>query len=112
MNLVQKSVSRGGKLAALVIPPTLTSGTGQCNPSIFIDDDGDILVNLRHINYTLYHAEKGQKFPSPWGPLAYLHPEKDQRLVTYNYLCRLDSDYNITDYTDVDYSELNVPPVW
>jgi hypothetical protein len=112
MNLVHKSVSRGGKLAALVIPPTLTSGTGQCNPSVFIDDDGDILVNLRHINYTLYHAEKNQKFPSPWGPLSYLHPEKDQRLVTFNYLCRLDDDYKIINYTEVDYSALNVPPIW
>ena len=67
MNLVQKSVQHGGKLAPLVISEGLTSGTGLMNPSIFIDNDGDILVNLRHVNYTLYHAEGEQRFPSRWG---------------------------------------------
>jgi hypothetical protein len=41
-----------------------------------------------------------------------LHPEKDQRLVTTNYLCRLDKDLNIINYTQVDYSALDVPPIW
>lgn len=112
MNLVQKSVSAGGKLAPLVIPHGLTSGTGLMNPSIFIDDDGDILVNLRHVNYTLYHSENRQRFPSRWGPLSYLHPEKDQRLVTENYLCRLDENLEMTNFTKVDTSKLDVTPMW
>jgi hypothetical protein len=112
MNLVNKSVSQGGKLAPLILPHSLTSGMGLMNPSIFIDDDGDILVNIRHVNYTLYHSEHDQRFFSPWGPLSYLHPEKDQRLVTTNYLCRLDKDLNIINYTEVDYSAFNVPPIW
>lgn len=112
MNLVQKSVSFGGKLAPLVISHGLTSGTGLMNPSIFIDDDGDILVNLRHVNYTLYHSENNQKFPSRWGPLSYLHPEKDQRLVTNNYLCRLNKDLKMTDFAKVDTSRFDVPPLW
>ena len=82
------------------------------NPSIFIDDDGDILCILRHINYTLYHSENDQRFPSIWGPLAYLHPEEDQRLVTTNFFCRLDADYNVVDYTKIDTSKLDVPPIW
>lgn len=82
------------------------------NPSIFIDDDGDILVNIRLVNYTLFHSEHDQRFFSPWGPLSYLHPERDQRLVTTNYLCRLDKDLNIINYTEVDYSAFNVPPIW
>ena len=44
MNLVQKAVEYGGKLAPIVISHGLTSGTGLMNPSIFIDDDGDILI--------------------------------------------------------------------
>jgi len=111
MNLVQKSVQHGGKLAPLVIPTGLTSGTGLMNPSVFIDSDGDILVNLRHVNYTLYHSENTQKFPSRWGPLSYLHPEKDQRLVTENYLCRLNSDLVMTDHTKVDMLSLH-QPIW
>jgi len=112
MNLVHKSVSQGGKLAPLILPHSTTSGMGLMNPSIFVDNDGDILINIRHVNYTLYHSEKDQKFFSPWGPLSYLHPEKDQRLVTTNYLGRLDKDYNLINFTEVDYSKFNVPPIW
>lgn len=112
MNLVHKSVSQGGKLTPLILPHSHTSGMGLMNPSIFVDDDGDILVNIRHVNYTLYHSEKDQRFFSPWGPLSYLHPEKDQRLVTTNYLGRLDEDYNLINFTKVDYSKLDVPPIW
>jgi hypothetical protein len=112
MNLVHKSVSQGGKLAPLILPHSTASGMGLMNPSIFVDDDGDILVNIRHVNYTLYHSEKDQRFFSPWGPLSYLHPEKDQRLVTTNYLGRLDKNYNLINFTEVDYSKFNVPPIW
>jgi hypothetical protein len=111
MNLVQKSVEHGGKLAPIVIEEGLTSGTGLMNPSIFIDSDGDILVNLRHVNYTLYHSENTQKFPARWGPLSYLHPEKDQRLVTENYLCRLNSELEMTDYAKVEMLKLH-EPIW
>lgn len=112
MNLVQKSISNGGRLVPLIIPAEETGGTGLMNPSIFIDDDGDILCILRHINYTLYHSENDQRFPSVWGPLAYLHPEKDQRLVTANYLCRLDKDLNIINWTLIDTTKLDVAPIW
>lgn len=111
MNLVEKAVSHGGKLAPLVIPVGLTSGTGLMNPSVFVDDDGDILVNLRHVNYTLYHAENFQHFPSRYGPLSYLHPEKDQRLVTTNYLCRLDQSLTMVNHCKVEMS-LDVEPIW
>jgi len=112
MNLVQKSVQAGGSLNPLIIPASVTGGTGLMNPSIFIDDDGDILCILRHINYTLYSAENNQRFPSIWGPLSYLHPEEDQRLVTANYFCRLDKDYNIINYTLIDTTLLDVTPIW
>ena len=107
MNLVEKSVSQGGKLAPLAITETV----GAMNPSIFIDDDGDILVNLRCVNYTLYHAENTQQFPSRWGPLSYLHPEKDQRLVTENYLCRLNENLEIINATKVEMLYLH-DPIW
>lgn len=112
MNLVQKSVQQGGKLQPLIIPSSVTGGTGLMNPSIFVDDDGELLCILRHINYTLYHAENNQRFPSIWGPLSYLHPEKDQRLVTQNFLCRLDSNYNIINFTLIDTTKLDVTPIW
>jgi hypothetical protein len=112
MNFVQRAVSKGGKLAPLIIPDGLTSGTGVMNPSIFIDADGDILVNLRHVNYILYHSENTQKFPSRWGPLSYIHPEKDHTLRTTNYICRLDKNLHMTDYCLIDTSMLDVDPKW
>lgn len=107
MNLVQKAVEHGGKLAPLAIPNTF----GGMNPSVFIDKDGDILVNVRVVNYILYHSENEQRFPSRWGPLAYLHPEKDQRLVTENYVVRLNSNLEITDCAKVEMLELH-QPIW
>jgi hypothetical protein len=107
MNLVQKAVGQGGKLAPIAIPGTF----GGMNPSVFIDSDGDILVNVRVVNYILFHSENVQIFPSRWGPLAYLHPEKDQRLVTENHLVRLNSDLEITDCTKVEMLTLH-EPIW
>ena len=107
MNLVQKAVEHGGKLAPLAIPNTF----GGMNPSVFIDKDGDILVNVRVVNYILYHSENKQRFPSQWGPLAYLHPEKDQRLVTENYLVRLDSNLAMMNCTKVEMLNLH-QPIW
>lgn len=110
MNLVQRAVSNGGKLAPLVIPQGLTNGTGLMNPSVFIDGQ-DILVNLRHVNYTLYHAENKQLFPSKWGPLSYLHPENDVRLATENYICRLNQDLEMTNYAKIEMLNLHTP-IW
>lgn len=107
MNLVEKAVSIGGTLAPIVIPNAI----GAMNPSVFIDDDGDILVNVRVVNYTMVHSENNQMFPSRWGPLSYLHPENDQRLVTENYLCRLDKNLKLTDSTKVEMLNLH-EPIW
>ena len=107
MNLVERAVTNGGVLAPLVVPNTF----GAMNPSVFIDDDGDILVNIRNVNYTLVHSENNQRFPSRWGPLTYLHPEKDQRLVTENYVVRLNQNLEMIDYAKVEMLNLH-EPIW
>lgn len=107
MNLVERAVSQGGKLAPIVITQTF----GGMNASVFIDDDGDVLVNVRVVNYTLVHSENNQRFPSRWGPLSYLHPEKDQRLVTENYLCRLNDNLELINATRIEMMELH-QPIW
>ena len=108
MNLTEKAVSNGGRLYPLVIP---TDQVSLMNPSIFIDDNGDILVNIRSCNYTMVHSENKQRFPSRWGPLTYLHPEKDQRLVTENYLVRLNKDFEIINHAKVEMLNLH-EPIW
>ena len=79
------------------------------NPSIYVDND-ELLVNIRHVNYTLYHSEhKG--FPHQWGPLQYIHPEDDQNLRTSNFIAKLNEDYSIKSTHTVN-MKLDVPPIW
>ena len=67
--LVHYALKRGGSIHPITLPKELTGETGIMNPSIFIHG-GKILMNVRHVNYTLYHSE-GKKFPHTWGPLQY-----------------------------------------
>jgi hypothetical protein len=101
----------GGKIAPLIVPAEMTEGTGLMNPSIFVDDDGDVLVNVRHVNYIFYHSEHKQRFPAHWGPLSYLHPENKMVLATTNFLCKLGDDLQVEKIAKVDMA-LDIPPVW
>lgn len=112
-NLVKLSLEDGGKISPLIIPGELTDGTGLCNPSIFINSNNEILVNVRHVQYTIYHSEFDQKYWCMWGPLAYLNPEDDITLRTYNYLCKLNPDtLEINEYKKVDTSKHDIKPNW
>ena len=86
-NLCQLALANGGSVNYLTIPANITEGLGLTNPSIFYKD-GMYLLNLRHVQYALYHSEGDQRFQTPWGPLAYLNPEDDVTLRTTNYLCQ------------------------
>jgi len=52
--LVKPVIEQGGSIHPLIIPSELTNGTGLMNPSIYLDND-QLIVNIRHVNYTLYH---------------------------------------------------------
>lgn len=101
----------GGSIHPLMVPSELTEGTGLCNPSIFVDGE-DILVNLRHVQYELFHSEFDQKYASWHGPLIYLHPDDDVTLRTFNYLLKLDENLNVGEYHKVDTSKLDKEPLW
>ena len=108
--LVHYALKRGGSIHPITLPKELTGETGIMNPSIFIHD-GRILLNIRHVNYTLYHSE-GKRFPHTWGPLQYLHPENDISLTTYNIMTELDSELNILNAGRINTSELDTEPTW
>ena len=110
-NLVKQIIQSGGSITPLIIPSDLTNGTGLMNPSIYVDK-GKLILNLRHVNYTLYHCEGEQLFTNRWGPLAYLNPENDIHLRTTNFLCELNDDLTIKSWNKVDTSKLDVEPVW
>lgn len=110
-NFVTKALNAGGSLHPLIIPTVQgTNGTGLFNPSVYLDGE-DLLVNVRHCQYTIYHAELG-KFEHQWGPLCYLCPEDDLTLTTTNYLCKMGEDLEIQRIRRVDTSKLDVKPIW
>ena len=108
--LANYALKRGGSLHPLLIPKSILGNeTGIMNPSIFFHE-GRILVNIRHVNYILYHSE-GKRFPHQWGPLVYIHPENDVALKTHNVMCELDDNLNIQTASRVD-MVLDTKPTW
>jgi uncharacterized protein YceK len=110
MNFVKLALENGGSFHPLVIPASDLKGPSLMNPSIY-NDNGTIRVNLRNINYTLYHSEK-KKFQHHWGPLVYIHPENDWRLRTWNYMCEMDDNMKIKRYNRVDTSDFLDKELW
>lgn len=112
-NFVHEVLKKGGRISPLVISSENTNGTGLFNPSVYYDKKTNtILLNLRHCQYTLYHAEKNV-FEHEYGPLIYLNPENDITLTTTNYLCAISpEDLAIKSYSKIDTSKLDVKPIW
>ena len=111
-NLCQFALQNGGMINFLTLPSIETKGLGQTNPSI-IYKEGIYLLNLRHVQYALYHSEGEQKYQTIWGPLSYLHPEDDNTLTTTNYLCQLNPNTLVIDkFNKVNTSKLDKTPVW
>lgn len=111
-NFVTKALDAGGSLHPLIVPVQYgTLGTALFNPSVYKDGD-DLLCNVRHCQYTLFHAEKS-RFEHQWGPLNYLCPEDDLTLTTVNYLFKLNPKTLETETIHkVDTSKLDVKPIW
>lgn len=103
------ALKSGGSIKPLLVPKEKTGGTGLLNPSVCVIDGG-LFVNVRHVNYSLYHSEQN-RFPHYWGPLQYIHPEDDWNLRTENFICLLDDDMETKQVFDVD-MKLNSEPKW
>ena len=110
--LATYALKRGGSLTPIVIPLQIlgNESTGLMNPSIFIHKD-KILVNVRHVNYILYHSE-AKKFPHAWGPLVYVHPENDVALKTHNVICEYDWNLNMVSGGRVNMKLDTGKPTW
>lgn len=106
----KKIIERGGSIYPLLVNSDLTNGTGITNPSIFTDKNR-LLVNIRHVGYTLYHSEK-KSYNHPWKIVSYLHPENDPHLHTINYFGELNTDLSQKYITKVNTSTHDKPPLW
>ena len=110
INFVRDALEHGGILKPLLIPPEQTNGTGLFNPTI-LNDNGSLIGNVRHCQYTIYHSELG-RFEHEYGPLVYLNPENDITLTTTNFFCTFDNDLSMTSQQKVNTSRLDVKPLW
>ena len=104
----KKVLEDGGDIKPLIIDSKDTNGTAIFNPSVY-NDDGKLICNVRHCQYTLYH---NRKYEHDEGPLVYLHPDDDRTLTTNNYLCNLNDDLSIESYYKVNTSKLDKKPLW
>ena len=107
MSMVAESICKLGTNHPLLIDKNESKGTGLCNPSV-LRHNNKLFINIRMLNYTLYHSigakywqDEGGKFPSRWGPLTYVHPEDDARLVTDNY-------FGIWDGRETKFNKINM----
>lgn len=111
MNFAKLALDNGGTIKPLLINSSDLSGPSLTNPSVVVIG-GKILVNIRNVNYTLYHSELG-RFEHMWGPLSYVHPENDIHLRTINYVAELDDNLNTIHYAKIDTSQFdNYQPQW
>lgn len=111
-SLAKFVLEKGGEIKPLIIPSEVTNGTGIMNPSIYNLGDDNLILNIRHVNYTFYHSEK-KLLQHPWGPLTYLHPENDIHLRTNNFFCTLDEDLNVKSFNKIDTSKFDTyEPMW
>jgi hypothetical protein len=111
MNFVKYALENGGVIKPLLVDAQDLAGPSLTNPSVIVLND-KILVNIRNVNYTLYHSELN-KFEHMWGPLSYIHPENDMHLRTVNYISELDENLDTIHYTKVDTSKFDTyAPKW
>jgi len=111
MNFVKFAIENGGIIKPLLITPEDLLGPSLTNPSVLVVN-GKILVNVRNINYTLYHSELN-KFEHMHGPLSYVHPENDLHLRTTNYIAELDDNLDVISHAKIDTSEFDTyEPKW
>lgn len=111
LNLVSSLFKENkGKLSPLLINSEDLSGPALMNPTVLVRE-GSIFVNLRNVNYTLYHSETSN-YEHAFGPLVYVHPEADLHLRTTNYLLEINPDLSVKHHAKVDTSKLDVKPLW
>lgn len=110
LNLVKESIKNKGFVNPLIIPSDQMLGISLTNPSI-ININNTLYLNLRNVNYSLYHSET-RDTEHQYGPLCYLHPEQDLKLITYNIICKLNKKLNIENFLNINTSNFDKEPLW
>lgn len=110
-NFVKYCIDNNGQFIPLNPDKSLMTGTSFLNPSIFITDDDQILINIRQTNYTIIHTISGA-YKLHGNDLRYDYPENTNFINTTNYICKLNDQYKIINTYRVDTSALDKEPLW
>lgn len=111
-NFVKLVLENGGEIKPLLLPPNEMPGPSNTNPSVLVVDD-KILVNIRNLNYILYHSELNVFENGDWGCLCYIHPENDNTLTTVNYILELNDELETIKTSRIDTSAFDTyKPQW
>jgi len=111
MNFVKYTLNNGGTIKPLLVPARDLNGPSLTNPTVLVKGNR-IIVNLRNVNYTLYHSELNIN-EHIWGPLVYVHPEHDLHLRTTNYIIELDDNLDNIYHSKIDTSDFDTyQPQW
>lgn len=110
MILSQLAFKQGGSIHPLIVPSNMTDGTSVMNPSVY-NDDGKLMVTMRHIDCIVYGADKG-KFRHQWGFNVY--PKlTSQGAHSTNFYGELDKDLSLTRIDKIDTSAFDTyQPNW
>lgn len=111
MNFVKLALENGGDIKPLLFNNYSLDGPALTNPTVIVSN-GEILINIRNVNYTLYHSEL-DKFEHVWGPLIYVHPENDIKLRTTNHIIKMNEKMETFFHSKIDTSAHDVyEPQW
>lgn len=106
--LAKYALENGGKVHPIIIPYSFTEGKTLTNPSIFVDENNNVSLNIREIDYALFYSDR---FPESVGPYNFLKFENNPNANSENIYCTLDEDMNILSFNRID-MKFNETPNW
>lgn len=114
--ILQDFLHLGGKFAPLIVSKDVMKGVSLFNPSIVVHN-GQVLVNIRNGNYTLWHSDQTEKIPHIHGPLVYIHPENELKLKTENIIAEINPQTlqiipGTAHVIEMAMDDPKKPPVW
>lgn len=106
--LAKYAIENHGSIHPIIIPHSITKGKSITNASVFVDENNNISLNVREMDYALFYSDK---FPESVGPMNYLKKENDQNANSENIYCTLDENMNIVSSNKID-MKFNETPNW
>lgn len=101
-NFVRYCLESGGQISDVTVPGLSGDWKAFCNPSVY-NDDGQLKLILRTVNFIMHCSRYVDQNWSSWGPLEYINPTAhDKQLKTTNYLVDIYDNLDMKSYTHIE----------